>query len=182
MKTRGRSALLVGLACASGACVLDATAEVPPIAITQPHITLPGNPLSAALGDVALTTTFTDQLGQLPLPEGLVQDVRVLDIAVASSDRVTDLGFIRSLRILIKGTGAAVAAMPPAEVAVYERGDRSLPAGAKLVASGGATTNLLAHWNAQPLQFTVEVAGAMPPAAWTVDVTVRLGVTIAVDP
>jgi hypothetical protein len=180
---RGGRWLALALVCASGgACVLDASAEVPPIAITLPGITLPGNPLGAALGDVALATTFTDEVGELALPAGLVREVRVLDIAVASSDGVTDLGFIRRLRVLIRGTGQAVAALDPVEVAAYDRDDRTLPAGATLLATGGAAANLLAQWNAQPLAFTVEATGVMPPAAWTIDVTMRVAVKIAVEP
>jgi hypothetical protein len=178
---RGRWLLLA--ACAAGAgCVLDASAEVPPIEITEPGITLPGNPLGAALGEIALATTFTDEVGELALPAGLVREVRVLDIAVRSSDGVTDLGFIRRLRILVKGTAGAVAADAPVEVAVYDRDQHDLPAGARLVATGGAGANLLAQWNAQPLAFTVEATGAMPPADWTVDVTVRVAVAIEVEP
>jgi hypothetical protein len=185
MTSRGGAGrwLALAAACAAAGCVLDASAEVPPIALTERGITLPGNPLGAELGDVALATSYTDEVGDLALPAGIVREVHVLDIAVASSDGATDLGFIRSLRILLEGSADdAAAALAPVEVAAYARDERKLPAGARLVATGGAAANLVAHWNAQPLTFRIEATGAMPPAAWTVDVTVRVAVTIAVEP
>jgi hypothetical protein len=171
-----RGALLLGLA--TTGCVVSADADLPLVEISHPGVAVPALPAGDIDNDQSWSFTFTQAVGQLKVPSGLVPSVREVETLVSASDGVTDLGFIHDLRITVNGTGEGASGLAPSEVAVYQH-PSAAPTGPILVAPAGDTSRLLDHWKAQPLLFTVSVAGQLPADPWSIDLAVRVGLRLS---
>jgi hypothetical protein len=171
-----RFALLLALT-ATG-CVVSADADLPLVEISRPGIAVPALPAGDVDTDQSWSFSFSQVVGQLKVPAGLVPSVREVQTLVSATDGATDLGFIHDLRINVSGIGASASGLAPSEVAIYQH-PSAAPTGPVLVAPGGDTSQLLDHWKAQPLLFTVTVSGQLPPQPWSIDLAVRVGLTLS---
>jgi hypothetical protein len=153
------------------ACVLDGEADLPAIEVSKAAMPIPGIPVGELGGDQSFSFTFTQPVGQLKLPSGVTPEVGEV-ATILSTGGATDLGFIHDLRVTVSGTGAAAGGLMPSEVAVYHSDGGSI--GPTLIAPGGDTSQLLDHWKAQPLLFTVTFAGQLPVTTWSLDLAIRV--------
>ena len=105
------AALLLGSASSLAGCALSAEASVPDIEITQHGIAVAGIPMAGRLGDVATQLSFMENLPSIDLPAGIDTTVKAVAVDLTATEGVTDLSFLRTLRVVMApsaGTAAPV--------------------------------------------------------------------------
>ena len=186
--------LLAGLA--TSACVLSAEAELADVEVASKGIAIPAAPAEADSDDVSLTVQFKQKPNRAGLAKDSFSDVRVLGMALVANSGITDLGFLRALHVTATTKEATAAGHAPVEIVRYTRpaaahgGDAG---GAPGVDGGSSTAHIVGPnlaitanppaditelWRGAEIEFTLEVAGRLPPVAWNADIGLRIGATL----
>jgi hypothetical protein len=173
MKNLKHGSLLLGvLALASlgaGGCMLQVEADVPEVEITQHDVAFQGVAPSAnvAVGDLALTQSFSQQHQRLELPAGLKTEVKAMGVTLTAKTGIDNFDFLKNMRVTMSdGTHS------PIELIDYQRVDGA-PSTNVLTIESANPVNTLDQWKTDTANFTLDVAGAMPTGDWTIDVSVR---------
>jgi hypothetical protein len=164
------------VALASG-CALSAEGELPEVEVTQRDIAIPGAPLDADGGEVTLPVTFRQQPTRLGLQGATFSRVEILGIQIAATGGVTDLSFLRRLRVTATSPRAEAARRAPIEVVDYDR-DAATEVGATLVLPSRPPADVTELWQDSSMLFTLEITGQLPTMAWSADVGMSFGATI----
>ncbi len=172
-----RAAVLASVA-AMGGCVFGMEADLPEIELTQSGLRFPAAPPLVTAGEAMVSARFITRTGRFELPAGAKTQVKSSHATLSSLSTGADLGFIRSVRVTVKGLGTGAPAIEPAEIARYERIPGAPAVGPVLTASAGVTSTLFEHWKAPQLQFTIELAGTLPDREWLGDLSVGFSGTI----
>jgi hypothetical protein len=173
MKNQKATSILFGAfalaSLASGGCMLQVEADVPEIEITQHDVVFDGvpQPVAANAGDVSLTKSFSQQHQKLDLPAGLTSQVNAMGVTLSAKSGIDNFDFLKNMRVTMSD-----GVHSPVELINYQQ-----PAGAPstnvLTVQSANPIDTLAVWKTDAATFTLEVAGALPSADWTVDVSVR---------
>ena len=166
----------LGLALASG-CALSAEGELPEVEVTQRDIAIPGAPLDADGGEVTLPVTFRQQPPRLGLEGATFSRVEVLGMQIAASGGVTDLSFLRRLRVTATSPKADAAKRAPIEIINYQRAVEG-DVGATLALPTAPPADVTELWQDSSMLFTLEITGQLPTVAWSADVGLSFGATV----
>jgi hypothetical protein len=166
----------LGLALASG-CALSAEGELPEVEVTQRDIAIPGAPLDADGGEVTLPVTFRQQPPRLGLEGATFSRVEILGMQIAATGGVTDLSFLRRLRVTATSPKAEAARRAPIEVVNYQRAEGDI--GATLALPTGPPADVTELWQDSSMLFTLEITGQLPTVAWSADVGLSFGATVS---
>ncbi len=98
-------AALLALAGGVAGC-FGAEMEIPEISLSQTDLRFRGLPASEDGSDLTLTTNFTGRTGKFQLSPSVETEVTSSYAVITAGSGITDLGFIRSFRVTIEGTGA----------------------------------------------------------------------------
>ncbi|HEY0715804.1 MAG TPA: hypothetical protein VGF45_24180, partial [Polyangia bacterium] len=122
LRERLKLALVAGLAVALSSCVIAGEAELPDLEVVNSGITIPAAPPEADGSEVALTVAFQQKPNRAGLASNSFQDVHVNAVTVVATAGISDLSFVRSLRILASNpTAPAAKRQAPVEIARYQR-------------------------------------------------------------
>ena len=86
---------------------------------------IPAAPLEADGSDVAISVTFKQKPARAGLPKDSFSDVRVLSVGVTAKSGVSDLAFLKGLRVTATSAEATAAGFAPVEIARFERNGSS---------------------------------------------------------
>jgi len=152
-------------------CMVSVEAEIPDVEVTQKDLAFAGVPHGSALGDVAMTQSFSQEHDALDLPAGLTSEVKALEVTLTATKGVADFGFVHYLRLTMSDETNGANAV---ELINYQRDDAAAPTNVlKMVAVN--PVNALEKWKTKSALFTVDVAGTLPAHDWAADMTVRFG-------
>jgi len=155
------------LSLAAGGCMMQVEATVPEVEITQHDLVFEGVPLSATLGDVSMSKSFSQKHQKLDLPDGLDTEVKALGVTLTAKGGIQDFDFIKALRLTMSDDVHA-----PVELIDYTRADGA-PSTNVLEMEAKNPVNTLDQWKADSATFTVDLMGVLPPQEWKIDVSVR---------
>lgn len=167
------SSLFSLMALTSG-CALSIEAEVPEVEVTQKNVTFEGVPGGGALGELAMTRSFSQKHKALEFPQGLDSEVRALDVTIKAKNGISDFKFLTFLRLSMsdeKNPGSS------AELINYQQ-NPAAPASATLTMISKNPVNTLEHWKSEAAVFTMEIAGSLPETDWSIDIAVRFAGSI----
>jgi hypothetical protein len=171
MKTlKGQSLLLGALALLSLSgvgCMVEVGVDVPEVEVTQHDLAFAGIPQAALVGDVSLTKSFSQQHQRLELPAGVTTEVHALGVTLTAKNGIDNFDFIHNLRLTMSDD-----VHDPVELINYQQ-VAGAPSTNVLTMESANPVNTLDQWKTDSATFTIEVAGAMPPQDWTVDLAVR---------
>jgi hypothetical protein len=172
MKNAKLTSLLFGatlaLSLAGGGCMLQVEADVPEVEVTQHGLAFPGVPTVVSGGQkVALNKSFSQKHQRLDLPAGLTTEVKALGITLTAQTGIDNFDFLHNL-IVTMSDGEH----DPVTLIEYERVDGA-PSTSVLTMEAKNPVNTLDQWKTDSATFTIQVAGEMPPADWTMDVSMR---------
>jgi len=159
--------LLLGSASSLAGCALSAEATAPDIEVTERGLAVAGIPMAGRLGDVATQLSFTENLPSIDLPAGIDTSVKAVAIDLTATEGVTDLSFLRTLRVVMAPSAGTAA---PVELIDYQN-DGSATVGSVLTIPSKNPANILAEWNTKSAEFTIAVSGTLPEQSWKIDVT-----------
>ena len=161
----------LALTLGAGGCMVSVEAEIPDVEVTQRGLSFAGVPVGSALGDVSMTTSFSQEHDALDLPQGLTSEVKALEVSLTAKEGISDFGFVRYLRLTMSDDSNNTSAI---ELINYER-DSSVPPSNVLKMIAANPVNALEKWKTKSALFTIDVAGALPDHDWVADITVRFG-------
>lgn len=174
-----RFALPAGLAlvlCLTSGCALSVEADLPDVEITQPDVQVPAVPAEAQLNDTSVAVPFVLSVhDRLRLRRDSYHEVRVREVRLTARTGVTDLSFLRALRITVAGGEPGQTTTAPVEIARY---DGNAPASPTLVLPRNPPADVTAPFRADTQLVIIELAGTLPPRAWSADISVRLSATV----
>jgi hypothetical protein len=183
-------------------CVLSAEAELADVEVATKGIVIPAAPAEADSDDVSVTVQFKQKPNRAGLAKENFRDVHVLGLALVANSGIVDLGFLRTLHVTATTKETVAAGKAPVEIVRYMRPagtptdakppapvtTASLPGptvdggsgavGANLTISADPPADITELWRSSEIEFTLEVAGRLPPVSWTADVGLRLGATL----
>lgn len=171
MKNLELKSMLVGafalLSLSAGGCMMQVEATVPEVEITQHDLVFEGVPQAALLGDVALSKSFSQKHQRLELPDGLDTEVKALGVTLTAKGGIENFDFIKALRVTMSDD-----THEPVELIDYARVDGA-PSTNVLTMESKNPVNTLDQWKTDSATFTIDIAGALPPQDWKVDLSVR---------
>lgn len=167
-------ALVTLLATSLGGCALSVEADVPDVEVTQHGISMAGIPGASALGDVSTHLTFTQSLPDLNLPKDLDSSVKAVKVDLVAQSGIANFDFLKSMRITMSPSGSAA----PTELINYEKSGGAMT-GKTLSIDSLNPVNILQQWKANSAVFDIQVAGQLPSAAWTMDLTVHFSGSVS---
>jgi hypothetical protein len=153
---------------AAGGCSVSAEADVPDLAVTQHDIAVTGIPMAGRVGDVSTHFAFTQKLPSIDLPDSVESKVESAKIELTAKRGITDFSFLKALRVTITPSGSPA----PIDLVEYEKKDGAIVGKSLLVDSLNAA-DILKQWK-ETAVFDLQVAGDLPEADWTIDLTVHL--------
>ena len=157
------SLVLVG---GAAGCGVSVEADLPEVEVTQHDLAFDGVPQAGLVGDVSETRSFSQQHKTLELPKGLDSEVKALGVTMTAKTGVQDLAFLHNVRVLMTDD-----VHEPIELLDYQQDATARP-GSVLSMVSANPVNTLDQWKTSSATFTVEVAGALPPSDWTVDLAI----------
>jgi hypothetical protein len=158
----------VALTLGAGGCMVSVEAEIPDVEVTQKGLSFAGVP---PVGDVSISTSFSQEHDALDLPQGLTSEVKALEVSLTAKEGISDFGFVRYLRLTMSDDSNNANAI---DLINYERDDAA-PASKVLKMIAANPVNALEKWKTKSALFTIDVAGTLPEHDWTADITVRFG-------
>jgi hypothetical protein len=171
MKNLKKSSVLFGgfalLSLAAGGCMMQVEADVPEVEVTQHDLQFDGVPISATIGDVSLSKSFSQKHQKLELPGGLNTEVKALGITLTAKQGIETFDFLKALRLTMTDE-----VHTPVELINYTRVDGA-PSTNVLTMQSANPVNTLDQWKTDSATFTIEIAGTLPPQNWMVDLAVR---------
>ena len=159
-------ALALGALTAAG-CMLQVEADVPEVEITQHDVVFAGVPAATGLGDVSLTKSFSQQHQRLDLPAGLTTEVKAMGVTLTAKSGIDNFDFLKDMQLTMSD-----GVHPAVQLIDYQRVDGA-PSTNVLTIESANPVNTLDEWKTDTATFTVTMAGALPPADWSLDVAVR---------
>lgn len=172
--------LLLGIGLlATSAC--SAHGDIPNITVTESDLQFQGVPeVLSELDDTPTLTTRFEHPSDFDLPDFLNPELRVTRASMRVEDGVSDLSFVRSLRLVLGSDGPN--APTPVVMAEYQRlgGAR---VGDELEITPERNIDVLQHWETGEAYYELTLSGdGMPSRDWTVAVTVQFSGSIDVSP
>ena len=171
MKNHKPTSILFGafavLSFAAGGCMVKVEADVPEVEITQHDVIFAGVPQAATIGDVSLTQSYSQQHQRLELPSGLDTEVKALGVTLAAKSGIDNFDFLKNMQLTMSD-----GVHPAVQLIDYQRVDGA-PSTNVLTIESANPVNTLDEWKTDTATFTVTMAGALPPADWSLDVSVR---------
>jgi hypothetical protein len=154
---------------AAGGCMMQVEADVPEVEITQHDVVFDGvpQPVAANTDDVSLAKSFSQQHQRLELPAGLTTEVKAMGVTLAAKSGIDNFDFLKNLRVTMSD-----GVHTPVELVDYQR-PPGAPSTNVLTVQSANPVDTLDVWKTDSATFTIEVAGALPSADWTIDVSVR---------
>ncbi len=162
------------LAMGAGGCALSVEADVPDVAVTQHGISMVGVPGASALGDVSTHLTFKQSLPDMNLPKDLDSSVKAVKVDLVAQSGIANFDFLKTMRITMSPDGSPA----PIELINYEKADGATT-GKTLSVDSLNPVNILDQWKANSAVFDIQVAGQLPSAAWTMDMTVHFSGSVS---
>lgn len=160
------------LAVSAGGCMISAEADVPDVEVTQHGIAFAGIPASvvaASGGTVSTDMTFTQKRPNLDLPTGVESSVKAVQVDLIAQTGVSDLDFLHSLRVTMTPIDGSA---DPVVLVDYQKAPGTT-VGSTLAITSANPVNILDQWKADSALFDVQLSGALPPQAWTIDMDVH---------
>ena len=160
-----------------GGCALSAEGELPEVEVTEHDIAIPAAPLDADGGEVTQAVVFRQKPTRLGLEGASFSRVQILGFQLAATGGVTDLGFLRRLRVLATSLQAQAMGRAPVEAVRYQHSGE-VEVGPTLILPSEPPADVTELWRGTELIFTIEITGQLPTVAWSADVGLRFGATI----
>jgi hypothetical protein len=161
-------ATALSMALGLGGCGPEIEAELPDVVITQHEILIPAAPAAVSAREPALTIPFERRQDGIGLPREASQ-VTVRELILAAKEPSLDLAFIRSLRVTIADSRRPGV---KTEIARYER-PSAARVGPVLVIPRDPPVDVSEAFRADASLIELEVTGALPTLAWSLDVGFR---------
>jgi hypothetical protein len=165
------STLVFVLGGAAAGCGISVEADVPEVEITRHDVAFDGVPVAALIGDVSVTQSFSQKHDKLELPDGLDSEVKPLGVTVTAKAGIQDFGFVHNFRVLMSDD-----VHDPVELVSYEQDPAAAPSNVLTLTSANPV-NVFDQWKTSSATFTIEVAGSLPPNAWSIDLGIRFSAT-----
>jgi hypothetical protein len=162
----------------TGACALSAEGDLPEVEVTERDIAIPAAPLDADGGEVTLTVGFRQAPVQLGLEGAKFSRVEILGLQIAATGGVSELTFLRRLRVTVTSPEASAAGRAPIEAVRYQRAAED-EVGATLLVPSRPAADVTELWKGSALLFALEFTGQLPTVAWSADVGLSFGATIS---
>jgi hypothetical protein len=160
-------------------CVIAGEAEIADLEVLNSGISIPAAPPEADGTDVTLAVNFQQKPNRAGLASGAFEAVHVNAVNLVATAGISDLSFVRSLRIFVSNPNAAPAnRRAPVEIAHYERSAASQSPSRSLAIANTPPADVTDLWKGDEVTFTLEVSGQMPTVPWTADVGLRVGATL----
>jgi hypothetical protein len=177
MTVRRRIAVVVAALALGPGCILSAEGELPDVEVTERDVAIPAAPLEADGSDVAIAVSFRQKPARAGLAKSNFADVRVLSVHLTAKSGVSDLGFVKGLRVVATSSEAAAMGLAPVEIARYERNGGGA-GGPMLSIPSNPPADVTQLWRSSEIVFTMQAVGQMPTTAWTADVGMHFGATL----
>jgi hypothetical protein len=159
-------------------CVIAGEAELPDLEVVNSGIAIPAAPAEADGSEVTLAVNFRQKPNRAGLARNNFEDVRVYAVNLEATAGISDLSFVRSLRILASDAAASsTEKKSPVEIGRYERGAKR-STGRSIEIANTPPADVTDLWKSDEVNFTLEVSGQMPTLPWTADVGLRVGATL----
>jgi hypothetical protein len=170
--------MLAALALTLTGCALSAEGELPEVEVTERDIAIPAAPLDADGGEVTVAVAFRQPPVQVGLQGATFSRVHILGMQIAATGGVSDLTFLRRLRVTVTSPEADAARLAPVEVTRYQR-EAGEEVGATLLVPTRPPADVTDLWKGSELVFLLEITGQLPTVAWSADVGLSFGATIS---
>jgi hypothetical protein len=172
MKTLKQTSVLFGalalLSLPMSACMVEVQATVPEVEVTQHDLTFDGVPGAAALGgDVSLSKSFSQKHQRLDLPASLNTEVKALGVTLTAKSGIENFDFLKALHVTMSDD-----VHDPITLIDHTRVEGA-PSTNVLTMESANPVDTLDQWKTDSATFTIDVAGALPPQDWKVDLAVR---------
>lgn len=168
--TRGRAALAaLGLAAASsaGCPLVQVEAEIEQVCVTRAGVEVAA---AGGAGRAVVRTTTTDLAAARDLLDPR-DEVRFVRFSARAGGGVTSLGFLRAARVHV---ASADPTSPLPQLLVFECGAECVTAEGGYQAPAVTEANAVDYALADELAFELELEGALPERAWSLDAEVCL--------
>jgi hypothetical protein len=182
--TRGGGLAFAGcLAALASGCALSVEGELPDIEVTQHDLVIPGAPAETGGTDPTVSIpSFLQPRDHLALDSASYKSVKVQRVIITSKgSKVTDMSFVRALRMSMGGVKNLLGVNTPAEIVRYQRPAAVVKGtlGRILDMPSSPPAEVIDAWRDPQSLITLEVQGTLPEETWTVDVTVHLSATLS---
>lgn len=159
-------------------CVLSAEGEIPEVEVVQENVAFPGAPRA---GEESLTIPVTQSVPRFQISSDNFDQVTVQEVSIAARSGVTDLSFIRTLRISVNTAQGHARGEPGIGIAQYERAAGAPPVGPTLVIPSAPPADVVRVWQARTVVVVTEFVGDLPAQAWSADLGVRYAARLSLD-
>jgi hypothetical protein len=148
--------------------------NLPDVEVVQHDVAIPAVPLEARVGEPSISLpTFMEPHDHLSLDRTSYSSVKVREVEITAKSGVSDLSFIRELRITMNGVQGYFAGTGAVEIARYSR-DTDPQTGATLLLQSNPPAEVVVPWRDPLSVVVIDFKGTLPDEKWIVDVTVRL--------
>jgi hypothetical protein len=163
---------LAGLgALAALGCSLSVEAEIPEVEVTQRGVRFDGVPLGEKLGTVSTSRSFELSSANTAWAKELNSEVYALSVVMRANGNLANLDFIEAARVAMSDCSESLA---PVDIIDYER-PANTPSSSVIEVATQYPIDVTKLWGAKSTRIEVQVAGRLPEAAWSTDITLRLG-------
>lgn len=160
-------------------CALSVEGELPAIEVTRRDIRIPAAPAEGRrLPDATVAVpVFVEPHDRLVLPREAYESVKIREVVLTARSGVSDLSFVRVLRMTINSLEGHSAGAAPVEMVTYER--TQAYTGPVLAIPATPPAEVVTPWRAPTVVINIEVTGTLPEEPWVLDVTARMAATIS---
>jgi hypothetical protein len=158
----------------SGGCYASVNADVPNLEVTWHDLRFPGAPDKSPCGFIALTSSYELSSSNLGWASQLNTAINVARVRMGPASGTADLTFIQFATVTMVNPVVPPLAIP---LMSYDRTSGG-PAEAILETNNTEPIDVSSLWTAGRVRIDVTVAGVLPAAPWSVDVTLDLSGTI----
>lgn len=158
------------LALLQGGCSIAVEADIPDVEITQRGVRFDGNPAGAQLGVVSTSRSFQLSSSNTSWAKELNSEVQAVAVTLRAASGVSNLDFVKYAGVNMSDATESAA---PVQVMAYERTDGA-PSSSVIEVSMTQPIDVTALWTSSGAKLEVQMAGELPPNAWTADISLHL--------
>jgi hypothetical protein len=179
-RAAGPAAVALAIAAAAGpaGCAFSVEGELPSVTVTHADLMFPPAPRGPESGEQTVAVSFVQTRPKLALPREAFHEVSASGATFVAKSGVTDLAFVRSVRITLATLDDHLAGLEPIEIARYHRTESAPGARLEALPPGDAPVDVTSIWKAQNYVLGIEISGVPPAGFWTADLSVHLGAQI----
>jgi hypothetical protein len=160
-------------------CAFSVDGELPAVTVTYEDLKIPPAPPAVDGAEHSITLPFTMDRPKLRLPRDAFHEVYAFGMSMTAKAGVSDLSFIRTLRVTLTSPERQREGLPPFEIARYERDEGGDLVGPILKATALMPADITPAFGASVHQLGLEATGHMPGTPWLADLSFFLGAKVS---